>query len=144
MNIFQRLLDDAKSGQLVEGPIKAIHQWTDMSQRQVVLEDGTKTRTCSAALGYSFAAGTADGGGFKFFKQGTSSSNPLMDMVSGVLSTPTEEDEACHAPKPILLNTGKMSFPYQWHPKDIDTQILCIGNILIVALPGEFTTMAGR
>ena len=31
-----------------------------------------------------------------------------------------------------------------WHPKIIDTQILQIGNILIAAMPGEITTMAGR
>ena len=32
----------------------------------------------------------------------------------------------------------------QWHPKIIDTQLLQIGNILIAAMPGEITTMAGR
>ena len=32
----------------------------------------------------------------------------------------------------------------QWHPKIIDTQILQIGSILIAAMPGEITTMAGR
>ena len=37
-----------------------------------------------------------------------------------------------------------MNFPYQWHPNVIDTQMLRIGNILLAALPGEFTTMAGR
>ena len=31
-----------------------------------------------------------------------------------------------------------------WHPKIIDTQILQIGNVLIAAMPGEITTMAGR
>ena len=35
-------------------------------------------------------------------------------------------------------------FEYPWHPKIVDTQILQIGNILIVAIPGEITTMAGR
>ena len=37
-----------------------------------------------------------------------------------------------------------MTFPYSWHPSIIDTQMLQVGNILITAVPGEFTTMAGR
>ena len=37
-----------------------------------------------------------------------------------------------------------MFFPYRWHPDIIDTQMLQVGNIIIAAVPGEFTTMAGR
>ena len=65
-----------------------------------------------------------------------------------------------HAPKPILLNTGEYYIPFQWHPVHVDTQVsftmlsfepprylsqvLRIGQLLIAAAPGEFTTMAGR
>ena len=38
----------------------------------------------------------------------------------------------------------QMFFPYRWHPDIIDTQMLQVGNIIIAAVPGEFTTMAGR
>ncbi len=31
-----------------------------------------------------------------------------------------------------------------WSPTVVDTQVLKIGQLLVVALPGEFTTMAGR
>ena len=41
----------------VTGPIDFIHQFVDMEQ--YTLSDGSKT--CTAAMGYSFAAGTADG-----------------------------------------------------------------------------------
>ena len=37
-----------------------------------------------------------------------------------------------------------MTFPYKWHPDIVDTQMIQVGNVLIAALPGEFTTMAGR
>ena len=37
-----------------------------------------------------------------------------------------------------------MNFPYKWHPNVVDTQIIQVGNLLIAALPGEFTTMSGR
>ena len=37
-----------------------------------------------------------------------------------------------------------MKHPLPWHPSIVETQIFRIGSLLIVGLPGEFTTMAGR
>ena len=37
-----------------------------------------------------------------------------------------------------------MDLPYEWHPTTVDVQVLQIGQLLIPAVPGEFTTMAGR
>lgn len=37
-----------------------------------------------------------------------------------------------------------MNFPYQWQPSILPTQVVRIGNVVITAVPGEFTTMAGR
>merc|ERR1712037_579631 len=48
------------------------------------------------------------------------------------------------APKPILMGTGEYVLPFAWHPIHIDTQVLRIGQVLLLAVPGEFTTMAGR
>lgn len=47
----------------VSGPIAFIYQNINMTKRLVTLEDGTEVKTCSAALGHSFAAGTTDGEG---------------------------------------------------------------------------------
>lgn len=101
-------------------------------------------RTCPAALGYSFAAGTTDGPGAFDFQQGDTVSGRYWNMVRDFLRRPSEEQSRCHHPKPILLSTGEMDFPYMWHPKVVPTQILMIGQVAIVGLPGEFTTMAGR
>lgn len=38
----------------------------------------------------------------------------------------------------------QITWPYDWHPSIVETQILRIGQVLIAAVPGEFTTMAGR
>lgn len=38
----------------------------------------------------------------------------------------------------------KATFPYEWQPKIVTTQLLKIGNVIITAVPGELTTMAGR
>lgn len=51
---------------------------------------------------------------------------------------------ACHAPKPILLSTGEITFPYAWQPKVVDIGMIRIGDFNILAVPGEFTTMSGR
>ena len=34
--------------------------------------------------------------------------------------------------------------PYLWHPSIVETQMLRIGQVFIVAVPGELSTMAGR
>jgi neutral ceramidase len=43
-----------------------------------------------------------------------------------------------------MLNTGDIEVPYQWDPKIVPIQILRVGNVFILAVPSEFTTMAGR
>ena len=37
-----------------------------------------------------------------------------------------------------------MKFPYMWQPSVLPTQIIKIGQLLVIAVPGEFTTMSGR
>lgn len=59
-------------------------------------------------MGYSFAAGCTDGPGAFNFMQGTNETNDFWDFVSGILKDPSPEQEACHAPKPILLDTGEV------------------------------------
>lgn len=60
-------------------------------------------------MGYSFAAGTIDGPGSFSFRQGTTSANPMWNVVRNLLATPTNEDIKCHGAKPILLATGHVS-----------------------------------
>lgn len=37
-----------------------------------------------------------------------------------------------------------MSYPNEWQPNIVATQLALIGNVAIAAVPGEFTTMSGR
>lgn len=101
-------------------------------------------KTCPAAMGFAFAAGTTDGPGAFDFKQGADQGNPFWKLVRNVLKTPGEEQVDCQKPKPILLDTGEMSQPYPWAPAILPIQILRIGQLVILCVPGEFTTMAGR
>ena len=116
-------------------------------------------------MGDSFAAGTTDGRGAFNFKQGNCFSSvhltclssgctaclgdngtgyAFWNLVRDFLATPSKEQIECQRPKPILLDTGDMTFPYQWEPSIVPVQILRIGQLFILAVPGEFTTMSGR
>uniref|UniRef100_A0A673AZQ6 Neutral ceramidase n=1 Tax=Sphaeramia orbicularis TaxID=375764 RepID=A0A673AZQ6_9TELE len=104
-----------------------------------------KVSTCKPALGHSFAAGTTDGGGDLNFTQGAVDGDPFWDGIrDALLGEPSNQTQECHRPKPILFSTGEMNWPVPWHPRIVDVQILMIGSVAVVAVPGEMTTMAGR
>ncbi|XP_053665175.1 neutral ceramidase [Anopheles marshallii] len=133
----------------VTGPIGFVHQYIDMTTAETVHFDrATRTmarvRGCLPAMGYSFAAGTTDGPGAFDFQQGTITDNALWNAVRDFIAEPTQDDKDCQAPKPILLATGRARFPYDWQPKIVPTQLLVVGDFAMAAVPGEFTTMAGR
>jgi neutral ceramidase len=51
----------------------------------------------------------------------------------------------CQSPKPILLDTGEISFfPHTWQPEILDIQLFRLGHVFIYSVPSEFTTMSGR
>ncbi|KAG8902823.1 hypothetical protein FRB99_004064 [Tulasnella sp. 403] len=132
----------------VNGPVRGVHVYADMSNYTFALKNGTVVSTCSAALGFSFAGGTTDGPGAFDFVQGvnsTSRRNPMWEMFKGAVTPPpSEEQKACQYPKPILLNVGSAHSPYHWSPAIVDIQMFRVGQLVILVLPSEFTTMSGR
>lgn len=128
-------------GEKLKGPVQFRHMNIDMTEQQTV----SGGSTCSPAMGYSFAAGTTDGPAMKGFAQGdTNITHFLWDRVRDLYQRPSDFQSQCHYPKPILLSTGEKDRPYAWQPSIVEVQILCVGQLWIVAVPGEFTTMAGR
>lgn len=127
--------------------VQSFHSFKDLSDYTFLHPNGSMVSTCPAALGYSFAAGTTDGPGAFDFKQnnpGAPNANPFWTVVRSGLKEPSEEQKACHAPKPILLDVGEISTPYQWTPNIVDVQLLRVGQLIIIVSPGEATTMSGR
>ncbi|KAK4191556.1 Neutral/alkaline nonlysosomal ceramidase [Podospora australis] len=145
LNIYEFL--EAHSNP-VRGPwVKSFHTFHNMSGYSFQLSNGTKVQTCPAALGYSFAAGTSDGPGAFDFTQhdgDEDTTSPVWKVVSHLLKDASEEQRACQSPKPILLDVGEVSKPYQWTPNVVDVQVFRFGQFVIVVSPGEATTMAGR
>ncbi|KAG7470429.1 hypothetical protein JOB18_031930 [Solea senegalensis] len=135
----------ANADQEVSGFLHFAHQWVNMTEVKVQVNSTHMVSTCKPALGHSFAAGTTDGGGDLNFTQGAVEGDPFWDGIRDALvGEPSNETQECHHPKPILFSTGEMNWPLPWHPQIIDVQIIIIGSIAVIAVPGEITTMAGR
>ncbi|KAF7549949.1 hypothetical protein G7046_g8175 [Stylonectria norvegica] len=145
MDLYQSL---GTNSQWVRGNVvKAVHTFHNMSDFHFTLQNGSAGRTCPAALGYSFAAGTSDGpGAFDFTQHNSNSSNtsPVWKVVGGFLKKPGQDQIKCQHPKPILLDVGEAHKPYEWTPNIVDIQTFRVGQLMIIVSPGEATTMAGR
>jgi neutral ceramidase len=127
------------------GSIASRHKFVDFSNTQVAgdfTQEGTKS-TCIAALGESFAAGTEDGRGPDIFSEGTKADNPFLQFLTGMLAPIRQSDKDCHGEKAILVVQGNTS-PYPWTPEVLPVSIHTIGQLSILAVPAEFTVMAGR
>lgn len=94
--------------------------------------------TCVAAIGVSMLAGAEDGPGFG--AEGATCQD-VNDIIGGFMCE--QMTTACQAEKPIVLETGAMT-PFPWTPEVLPLQIITIGNLALVAVPFELTTMAGR
>lgn len=97
------------------GPVQYAHTKLDMRYREVQKSEWTRGgMTCPPAMGASFAAGTTDGPGAFDFKQGDTDGTAFWRMVTRFIKQPSKRLQECHAPKPILLATGEMNYPYEW------------------------------
>ncbi|KAL2493667.1 Neutral/alkaline non-lysosomal ceramidase [Forsythia ovata] len=132
----------------LKGKVDYRHTYVDFSKLEVTISKqgggNEVVKTCPAAMGFSFAAGTTDGPGSFDFKQGDVKGNAFWRWLFSLLKKPNKEQVDCQRPKPILLNTGEVKQPYDWSPAILPVQILRIGQLVILSVPGEVTTMAGR
>jgi neutral ceramidase len=78
------------------------------------------------------------------FRQGANSSNPLWPFIANLLHKSTPAELRCQEPKDILLPTGHIKVPHPWAPDVLPLQLLKLGQLVIVVVPTEMTTMAGR
>jgi neutral ceramidase len=138
INLFQ------SAKERVLGKVSFRQTYVDMTKLSVKLSSGEVVHTCPPAVGFSFAAGTTDGPGAFDFTQGDDQGNRFWRLVGGALHKPGQEQIDCQHPKPVLIDTGEMSTPYDWAPSVLPIQILRVGQFIILSVPGEMTTMAGR
>lgn len=101
---------------------------------------GGAQRTCFPAYGYAFAGGsTEDGGGHPLFEEGLLERDPSIDaLVDLVLDPPPVSDalRECQAPKPILYRKTRQAA--------LPIGVARVGQLALVIVPSEVTTMSGR
>ena len=144
----------------LSGSVDYRHTHVDISKVQI---EGTNNRTYPAALGASMFAGSTEDSKSEFgiiegIKATSSGDYPpdkrniileAINLLSGLLTgfkVPgilEDEMKDGHKPKPIVLAQG-LAEPYPLSPEVLPLQIIRIGNLVLLGIPVEFTTMAGR
>lgn len=128
----------------ISGPIDYRQRYVDFSHIELDPEFAPEgvTRTWPAVMGQAFTGGCFDGRGLKFIKQGDLRRNPLFRPLD-LVGRPASDVIEGHSPKPFFLATG-LCPPIPWTPPVLPLQIIRIGQLAIVAGPGEFTITSGR
>lgn len=133
-------LFDNFSTELIQGFIDTRQIFVNMADVSIAPEftegDGPR-KTCPSAIGISMLAGTKDGPGFG--RQGLTCGE-LSGIFSGIICDPFFNQ--CHGVKPIILSTGTTNPPMI--PQILPFQLMKLGQLMIIGLPFEITTMAGR
>ncbi len=140
LDVAMALLDSASEP--LRGGVEYRFDAVDFTELDVAdaFTGAGRQKTCFPAYGYAFAGGsTEDGGGHPLFMEGMLERDSSIDaLVELVVSPPPVSDElrACHAPKPIL---------YRKEQQDpLPVGIARLGQLVIVFVPSEVTTMSGR
>lgn len=122
----KKLYDRAET--VLSGPIDYQHYYSSFKEVAV----GEDHKTCAPALGWAFAAGAEDGpSNIPGFSEGMIWNGPWLS-----------ESAACQAEKFILSYIGYGGLLSS--PEILPIQIIRIGELAIVGVPFEVTTMAGR
>lgn len=146
LDVARDLFESASTA--LVGPIRHAQVYVDLSHYQVdaaFTGEGDQT-TCPSAYGYSFAGGsTEDGGGHFLFEEGMTEQRFYLDFLIGWLTGApdwTPEVKACQGTKAILFQTGTGEPPLQSQIRSVS--ILQVGQLAILAMPTEITTMSAR
>ncbi|WP_411823364.1 neutral/alkaline ceramidase [Leptospira sp. 'Mane'] len=141
------------------GAVDFRHSYVNFSNLYV---GSAGTTTCPAGMGASFSAGSVEDNAVSvdFFDEGVTvdsldwnedaRSAFLSGFLGGALgilwpASVSESYKLCHAEKPVLIPTGVASLDGNpWTPPIIPLQIIKIGNLAILGVPAEVSTMAGR
>ncbi|MEI8080562.1 MAG: neutral/alkaline non-lysosomal ceramidase N-terminal domain-containing protein [Actinomycetes bacterium] len=129
----------------LSGPIDCRARWVDFSHVELDPQyvHGTATRTWPAIVGQGFTGGTVDGHGLSFIKSGSLKRHPMFKVLDAAIVRAPADVIAGHSPQPPALATG-LCQPIPWTPPVLPLQVVRIGQLAIVAGPGEFTITSGH
>jgi neutral ceramidase len=131
-------------GHPVEGAVDSRVTYVDMASLTVLPEfcrDGQSHSTSGPAGGSaSFAGAWADGPAFPGFREGK---NPAFDWPAKLAYRLSPRLRDSQAPKGILMPGGLLN---RWLPvvaQRVPVQLLRIGSLYLIGIPGEVTIVAG-
>lgn len=137
-------------GKRLSGGLSFTQRFIDMSKHPVRSEfsgTGKTETTCPSAYGYSFAAGsTEEGGGHWLFHEGMTNQNRrfYIDWIAKfMLQSPSKELRDCQNPKAVLFPMGETK-PIPSLPQILPYGLALVGDLTILVLPHEVTTMSSR
>ena len=134
-----------KRGKKMDGGVDARLVYIDLSDVTVEAEytgDGKSHKTSKASIGASMAAGSLeDGPAFPGFEEGE---NPFWDAISdSILYEASPELREAQSPKDIFVPVGAINAVYPWVQEQVPVQLLRIGQLYLIGVPGEVTIGAG-
>jgi neutral ceramidase len=128
----------------VEGGIDARLTYADLADFTVEPEfsgDGVTHRTTGPAAGAAAIAGTDEGKGFPGFRQGR---NPVLDAISHrLVYRISERQRDAQSPKAIVLPGAMLNKVAPFVQHQVPIQLLRIGSLYLIGIPGEVTITAG-
>lgn len=134
----------AKPTETLAGPIDSRIVFVDLGNVEVRAEftgDGKPHRTSSPTAGAAAMAGTDEGKGFPTFKQGR---NRFWDTISQQVYyrlKPALGD--AQSPKGIVVTGKVMNKIKPFIPQVVPVQLIRLGSLYLIGIPGEVTITAG-
>mgnify|MGYP002826024736 CR=1 FL=1 len=140
----------------LSGAVDFRHMFIDFSKIRVKPQFTGKghQRTCVAAFGISFAAGSTEDGpsyhkikGGKMVKEGWTMGRRRRTHSNVLFRPVTKKMIRCHAEKDIYMPIGNPGFlgnKFRMTDRVLPLQLFTIGQLAIAGVPFELTTMVGR
>ena len=134
----------AEAGRPLEGGVDFRLVYVDMSDqvvRRQFCSDGLEHRTGAPAAGASTFAGTDEGPGYRWFRQGK---NPVWDAWSrDVVYRLSPRLRSIQSPKGLMVGGDLMNRFVKLAQTRVPVQLLRIGHLYLIGIPGEPTIVAG-
>jgi neutral ceramidase len=102
--------------------------------------DGREHRTSPALAAAAALAGTDEGKGFPGFRQGR---NRIVDGISRLTAYRSARLRDAQAPKGIVLPASLVEHVYPMVQRIVPVQLIRIGRLHLIGIPGEVTIVAG-
>ncbi len=143
-----RQLEAARAGidsaEPLDGPIASLVTWVDLADQTVgapFTPDGATHRTGPPAAGAAALAGTEEGPAFPGFAQGVENNRLIGGISRGVVYRWSERLAEAHAPKAIAVPPAVARRLVDLSL--VPVQLVQLGALYLVTIPGEVTIVAG-